>query len=119
MSWDMSYISGPTDKSLWTITLGALADIQAEVFGDRTALVFPWQNVRRTYRELYLRSNTIAKALLASGLQYGDCVGIFAGNCVSYLEVFLGASLIGCPVVVLNSNYTPAELECTVGFSGK
>jgi acyl-CoA synthetase (AMP-forming)/AMP-acid ligase II len=119
MSQNMSYTSGPIDKPLWTVTLGALAEIQAEIFGDRTALVFPWQNERRTYRELFLRSNTIAKSLLESGLQHGDCVGIFAGNCVSYLEIFLGASFIGCPVVVLNSNYTPSELEFTVGYSGK
>jgi acyl-CoA synthetase (AMP-forming)/AMP-acid ligase II len=119
VSQDLSYVSGPTNKPLSTVTLGALAEIQADVFGDRTALVFPWQNERRTYRELFLRSNTIAKSLLESGLQHGDCVGIFAGNCVSYLEVFLGASFIGCPVVVLNSNYTPSELEFTVGYSGK
>ena len=119
MPQNLSYISGPTDNHLWTVTLGALAEIQAEIHGDRTALVFPWQNERRTYRELFQRSKTIAKSLLESGLQYGDCVGIFAGNCVSYLEVFLGASFIGCPVVVLNSNYTPSELEFTVGYSGK
>ena len=119
MPQNLSYISGPTDNPLWTVTLGALAEIQAEIHGDRTALVFPWQNERKTYRELFQRSNTIAKSLLESGLQYGDCVGIFAGNCVSYLEVFLGASFIGCPVVVLNSNYTPPELEFTVGYSGK
>jgi acyl-CoA synthetase (AMP-forming)/AMP-acid ligase II len=119
MSQNLSYTSGPTDKTLWTVTLGALAEIQAEVFGDRTALVFPWQDERRTYRELFLRSNTIAKSLLESGLQHGDCVGIFAGNCISYLEVFLGASFIGCPVVVLNINYTPAELDFTVEYSGE
>jgi acyl-CoA synthetase (AMP-forming)/AMP-acid ligase II len=118
-SQDLSYSSGPTDKPLWTVTLGALAEIQAELLGDRTALAFPWQKERRTYRELFLRSNTIAKSLLESGLQHGDCVGIFAGNCVSYLEVFLGASFIGCPVVVLNINYTPSELDFTVGYSGK
>ena len=118
-SQKLSYTSGPTDKTLWTITLGALAEVQAEIFGDRTALVFPWQNERRTYRELFLRSNTIAKSLLESGLQHGDCVGIFAGNCVSYLEVFLGASFIGCPVVVLNINYTPAELDFAVKYSGE
>jgi hypothetical protein len=119
VSQKLSYTSGPTDKPLWTATLGALAEIQAEVFGDRTALVFAWQNERRTYRELFLRSNTIAKSLLESGLQHGDCVGIFAGNCITYLEVFLGASFIGCPVVVLNSNYTPPELDFTVGYSGE
>jgi acyl-CoA synthetase (AMP-forming)/AMP-acid ligase II len=115
----MSLVSGPTSKPLRTITLGALAETQSEIYNDRTALIVPWQNKRFTFRELFSRANTICKALIELGLQYGDCVGIFAGNCSEYLEVFLGAAFIGCPVVVLNSNYTPSELESTVRFSGR
>lgn len=118
-SQQLSFVSGPTSGSLWSITLGSLAEIQSETLGDRVALVFPEQNIRRTYRELLSRSNAISKALLESGLRYGDCVGIFAGNCSEYLEVFLGASALGCPVVVLNSNYTPSELGSTIKYSSK
>ncbi|KAK3115556.1 hypothetical protein LTR53_004964 [Teratosphaeriaceae sp. CCFEE 6253] len=114
---NLSLVYGPTDESLWTITLGALVEVQARLYGDRTAVVFPWQNLRRTYRDLHLRSKTVSKALLESGLQYGDSVGIFAGNCCEYLDVLLGAAAIGCPVVVLNCNYTPTELESAVTFS--
>jgi acyl-CoA synthetase (AMP-forming)/AMP-acid ligase II len=119
MSHNMSLVAGPESKLLRTITLGALAEAQAKLCGDRTALVVSWQNKRFTYRELFHRASTIAKALIELGLQYGDCVGIFAGNCSEYLEVFLGAAFIGCPVVVLNINYTPLELESAVQFSGK
>jgi acyl-CoA synthetase (AMP-forming)/AMP-acid ligase II len=119
MSRNMSLVAGPESKLLRTITLGALAEAQANLFGDRTALVVSWQNKRFTYRELFDRASTIARALIEMGLQYGDCVGIFAGNCSGYLEVFLGAAFIGCPVVVLNINYTPLELESAVQFSGK
>ncbi|KAK3116595.1 hypothetical protein LTR53_002893 [Teratosphaeriaceae sp. CCFEE 6253] len=115
---NLSLVYGPTSESLWTITLGALVEVQARLYGDRTAVVFPWQNLRRTYRDLHLRSKTASKALLESGLQYGDSVGIFAGNCCEYLDVLLGAAAIGCPVVVLNCNYTPTELESAVTFSG-
>jgi acyl-CoA synthetase (AMP-forming)/AMP-acid ligase II len=71
----------------------------------------PWQNCRLSYRQLSERSKSLAKSMLEAGLQHGDCVGIMAGNCYQYIEVFLGAGRIGCPVVVLNNTYSPAELS--------
>ena len=55
--------------------------------------------------------------MLGMGLRHGDSVGIMAGNCYQYIEVFLGGARIGCPVVVLNTTYTPAELERAVRTS--
>ncbi|CAK1360233.1 putative acyl-CoA synthetase [Cercospora beticola] len=117
MAPELSILNGPTDQPLWTITLGSLIDFQARAHGDRTALVVPWQNVRRSYNDLATRSKIIAKALLQSGLRYGDCIGIMAGNCSEYIEVFLGAARIGVTSVVLNSNYTPTELCNAISFS--
>ncbi|QLI67972.1 Acyl-CoA ligase sidI [Metarhizium brunneum] len=114
---NLSIVAGATDNPLWTMTLGELIETQAKCYGGRTAVVFPWQNISRTYHSLSLRSKLIAKALLAAGLQHGDCVAITAGNCYQYIEVFFGAARIGCPVVVLNSTYTPTELQRAVSFS--
>nr|POE53256.1 putative acyl-coa synthetase yngi [Quercus suber] len=119
MSVEQSLIHGLTIEPLWAITLGALIDLQASKYGERTALVFPWQKIRRTYNSLAARTKIIAKALLEAGLQNGECVGIVAGNCCEYVEVFAGAARIGCKTVVLNSNYTPAELLNAVVFSGE
>ncbi|KND87610.1 putative acyl-CoA synthetase YngI [Tolypocladium ophioglossoides CBS 100239] len=113
----LSIVSGPTDEPLWSTTLGALIDTQARHYGDRTAVVFSWQKVSQTYRDLLFRSKLVAKALLESGIRHGDRVGITAGNCLEYIEVFLGAARIGCPVVVLNSTYAPQELLQAVTFS--
>lgn len=114
-----SLVYGPTAEPLWDITLGALIAKQAAKYGDRTAVVFPQQNIRRTYRDLLARSRLISKALIDQGLKPGDCVGIFAGNRCEYVEVFLGAGAIGCPVVVLNAGYTPTELHDAIAYSGK
>lgn len=114
-----SKVTGPTSEPLWTTTLGALVETQARHYGKRTAVVFPAQSAALTYDDLYARSTLVAKALLESGLQHGDKVGISAGNCVEYIEVFLGAARIGCPVVVLNSTYTAAELLRAVTFSSE
>lgn len=114
-----SLVYGPTTEPLWNITLGALIEKQAARYGNRTAVVFPRQNIRRTYNDLLVRSGLVGKALIEQGLEPGDCVGIFAGNCCEYVEVFLGAGAIGCPVVVLNAGYTPTELRDAVLYSGK
>ena len=115
----MSLVYGPTTEPLWNITLGALIEKQATRYGDRPALVFPQQNIRRTYRDLLVRSRLVSKALIEQGLETGDCVGIFAGNRCEYVEIFLGAGAIGCPVVVLNAGYTPTELRDAITYSGK
>lgn len=114
-----SLVYGPTAEPLWNTTLGALIEKQAAAYGERMAVVFPQQNIRRTYRDLLIRSRLVGKALIEHGLRPGDCVGIFAGNRCEYVEVFLGAGAIGCPVVVLNAGYTPTELRDAIAYSGK
>src|ERR1700761_8715117 len=107
---DLSLVHGSSVEPLWTCTLGSLIETQARLHGNRIAVSFPWQKVRRTYYELLLRSKLVAKALLHAQMRHGDAVGIIAGNCYEYIEAFLGASRNGCPVVVLNTTYTPHEL---------
>ncbi|KAM0542960.1 hypothetical protein ACHAPJ_012566 [Fusarium lateritium] len=113
----LSIVQGPTNIPLWEKTLGQLIVEQAKERGSRTALVVPWQNVRLTYDDLAHRSSLIAKALLDAGLRYGDSIGIFAGNCHQYIELFLGAARIGCPFVVLNTTSSPHELSSVVARS--
>lgn len=119
MNHNMSLVHGPKEPQLYLEAMSGLVDDRAVQFGDRTAVVFPWQHVRLSYRQLADRSKILAKAMLARGLRHGDCVGIMAGNCYEYIEVFLGGARIGCPVVVLNNTYTPAELENAVYRSCK
>lgn len=107
-------VHGPKEPPLWFKTLGSLIDEQADIYGDRIAAIFPWQSVRFSYRQLADRSKILGKAMLEMGLRNGDCIGIMAGNCHQYIEVFLGGGRIGCPVVVLNNTYTPEELKNAV-----
>lgn len=117
----LSLVHGPTNAPLWHKTIGAVLEDQVRQHGDRTAVIVPWQNIRISFRGLQIKSEAVARALLATGVQYGDNVAIMAGNRIEYIEVFLAAARIGCPLVVLNSNYTPSELitalERTCKFS--
>ncbi|KAB2574739.1 Acyl-CoA synthetase family member 2 [Lasiodiplodia theobromae] len=107
---ELSLVHGNTDEPLWEKTLADLVNEQAEKFGGKTAVRVPWQNVELTYSDLAKRSLAVARGLLAHGLMSGDYIGIFAGNRYEYIEAFLGATCIGCPVVVLNNTYTAQEL---------
>jgi len=119
MTANPAYVRGPKDPALWIKTLGTALDEQAARFGDKSALIVPWQSVRLSYRQLADRSRVVAKALLRLGLRHGDSVGIMAGNCHEYIEVFLGGARIGCPVVVLNNTYSPDELRNAACISCK
>ncbi|KAH7399064.1 hypothetical protein DE146DRAFT_695052 [Phaeosphaeria sp. MPI-PUGE-AT-0046c] len=109
-SSNLSIVHGPTSLPLWQKTIGQVLKEQVQRFGEKTALVVPWQNVRCTFRDLESRSEATARALLAAGLRSGDMVAIMAGNRVEYIDFMLGAARIGCPLVVLNNTYTPSEL---------
>ncbi len=116
---NLAIVYGPKEPALWSKTLGNFIDEQANSFGERPCVIFPWQSVRLSYGQLADRSKILAKAMLEMGLRHGDCVGIMAGNCYQYIEVFLGGARIGCPVVVLNNTYTPVELQNAVSRSGE
>ncbi|KAJ5114920.1 hypothetical protein NUU61_000679 [Penicillium alfredii] len=121
----MSIIEGPTEPKLLDLTLGQLLSQQAEQYGDKECLCFPWTGARLTYTNLNDESMRVARGLLALGIQKGDRIGILAGNCEQYVSVFFAAARIGVVLVVLNSTYTPSEIyyalnhtatECRVLF---
>ncbi|KAH7127887.1 hypothetical protein B0J13DRAFT_588608 [Dactylonectria estremocensis] len=99
----LSLVKGPTEPPLWHLTLGSLTDQQAARYGDRPAVIVPWQNARLSYRQLASRSWMVAEALFKLGIRHGDCVGIMAGNRFEYLEALLGASRLGCCKVLFTA----------------
>lgn len=106
----LSLVHGPTHPELSHESIGQLLYKQARHYGAKTALIVPWQNARYNFRTLEVRCNEVARAMLATGLKRGDRIGVLAGNRTEYVEVLLGAAIIGCPVVVLNNTYTKREL---------
>lgn len=115
----LSFFKGSTEPRLWLSSLGAFTDEQAERYGDKPALIVPWQGARLSFRQLADRSWEVAERLFDLGLRHGDRVGIMAGNRFEYLVVLLGAARLGCPVVVLNNTYTPDELHNALQVTGE
>ncbi|KAH0836938.1 hypothetical protein AYO21_01753 [Fonsecaea monophora] len=119
----LSILHGPKEPELLSLHLGTLLDLQAQKLASKTSLVSRAQNVRHSFLSLRARSQQIARGLLSLGIRHGDCVGIFAGNCAEYVELFFACGRIGAILVVLNVTYTPEELkraivasECKVLF---
>lgn len=112
-----SLLHGPSRPALRKEVLGELIEEQSRRNGSRTAVSFPWQQHSLSYQQLANRSRLLAKSMLEAGLKHGDCIGIMAGNCYQYIEVFLGAARIGCPLVVFNNTYSPKELCSALSVS--
>lgn len=115
----LSIVHGAEEPALWSQTLGQLIEEQATQYGDRTALVTPWQDKRLSFRQLADSSQVLATAMVQAGLRLGDCIAVLAGNRYEYIQVFLAGARIGCPVLPLNNAYTPAEVLRALQRSGE
>jgi fatty-acyl-CoA synthase len=60
-----SHAQGPTTPPLWELTIGAALDAAVARWGDRPALVVPYQNVRWSWAELARRADEVAAGLLS------------------------------------------------------
>jgi len=75
---------------------------------DHPALITPHRTW--SYRELEERVAFRAGQLLNAGLQPGDHLGIWMSNEPAFVELVHAATLLGCPLVILNARLTPSEL---------
>ncbi|RAL06023.1 acyl-CoA synthetases /AMP-acid ligases II [Aspergillus ibericus CBS 121593] len=118
MASSLSLIQGPSEPALIPFSIGQLLNHQATKYPAREAVVFPTEGVRYTYHELNSRVQSVSKALLAHGVLAGDRIGIFSGNCVQYVEVFLAATRIGAVTVLLNTAYSSIECQNVLKETG-
>ena len=76
---------------------------------DREAIVHG--STRLTYKELDARSNKAANALKKIGVKKGSHIGIYAFNCVEWLEIMLGAYKLCAIPININYRYVEEELK--------
>jgi acyl-CoA synthetase (AMP-forming)/AMP-acid ligase II len=91
--------SGPTIPTVMAAAAGR--------FGDRIAIEDA--KTRLTYAELVDEARTFAAALVASGVEPGDRVGIWAGNSPRWVVSLLGLSQAGAVLVPVNTRFKGAE----------
>jgi len=113
-----SYAHGTSPIPLLGETIGENLRRTAERHGDREALVVRSQNYRATYRELYDASGVLARALMATGMQPGDRVGIWSPNRFEWVVTQYATARAGVILVNINPAYKSTELQYALCQSG-
>jgi acyl-CoA synthetase (AMP-forming)/AMP-acid ligase II len=85
---------------------------------DVEAYVGSHSEERLTFRELNSRSNQLANALLAAGIEKGERVGLLLMNGAEFMEAYFALAKIGAVVVPLNWRLVADELEFILKDSG-
>jgi acyl-CoA synthetase (AMP-forming)/AMP-acid ligase II len=77
-------------------------------FPDRIA-VRTRDGAQRTYRDLDLRTTSLANGLLGAGLSPGDRICAWLPDCIEYVELYLAAAKAGLVLVPVNARLVGAE----------
>jgi 3-oxocholest-4-en-26-oate---CoA ligase len=89
--------------------LADLFEHAVDNFGDREYIVA--EGKRRTYAEMEERANRLAHHLLTQGVKPGDHVGIYAYNCVEWVETLWAVFKIRATWININYRYVEDELR--------
>jgi fatty-acyl-CoA synthase len=85
---------------------------------DREAIVSCQQGIRLSYAELDAQVDELARALMASGLEPGDRVGIWSPNRVEWALAQYATAKAGIILVNINPAYRVHELRYALSQSG-
>ncbi|MDM8158417.1 AMP-binding protein [Labilibaculum sp. K2S] len=107
----LSYEHGSSNLPLLGETIIERLRKTVELFGDRDALIVPYQNYKATYLEFWQQIEEVAKGLLAFGVEKGDRVGIWSPNRHEWVIVQFATARIGAILVNVNPAYKSAELK--------
>jgi acyl-CoA synthetase (AMP-forming)/AMP-acid ligase II len=93
-------------------TIGDKLLATADRFPDRNCLVFP--DRRHTWASMAEAAYARARSLHALGVRTGDHVGVLMPNCLEYMELVYGCTLLGAVAVTMNARYKAPELAYVV-----
>ena len=100
----MDVIGGQTLRQMW--------DDLAEVYGDKTALIFEsacGDTRQFSYRELNNEINRCANMFLSLGISKGDPVALHLDNCPEFIFCWFGLAKIGAIMVPINARFLVSE----------
>ena len=95
------------DTGNWPQTIPAAARRAADRWPDAPALIEGKRSW--TFAQVWADALSAAAAMVASGLQPGDRVGIWAPNTREWILAALGAHCVGAAIIPLNTRFTAPE----------
>lgn len=114
----LSYDYGVCDETLLGFTLSGHLDLIAGMLPDHPAVISVLEGERFSYAEFKAHTEEIGRALMASGIERGDRVGIWSTNNWRWLAVLYAVSRVGGILVNINPAYRVPELEYVLNQSG-
>jgi acyl-CoA synthetase (AMP-forming)/AMP-acid ligase II len=99
-------------------TIPAALISAAERFGGAEAVADPHDGVRMSFTELHERVQTVARALIAEGVEPGDRVALCSPNTHHWVEAALGILYAGATLVPINTRFTGPEMLDVLRRSG-
>jgi fatty-acyl-CoA synthase len=115
---ELSHAAGDTTVPLREHTIATDLDATIARFGDRDALVAPFEGVRLSYRAFGEEVDRVARALMARGIGVGDRVGIWSPNGAGWVLVQYATAKIGAILVTINPAYRTHEVQYALAQSG-
>ncbi|WP_367110445.1 AMP-binding protein [uncultured Psychrobacter sp.] len=112
-----SHDKGP-EVPLIEATIGDFFDAIVHKYPDREALVSRHQNIRWTYFDLQQKVNQLASAMIETGFEIGDRIGIWSHNNAEWLLMQLATAKIGVILVNINPAYRTFELQYALNKLG-
>lgn len=93
------------------LTIGDYFRRQVAIEPDHEFVVYPDRALRWSYRDFDLRTDELAKGLLAIGMEPGDHLGVWARNIPDWLTFMYATAKIGVVMVTVNPVYKSHELD--------
>ncbi|HEX9065991.1 MAG TPA: AMP-binding protein [Streptosporangiaceae bacterium] len=114
----LSYSHGASAHPLLGETIGENLGRVAAAHPEAEALVDVPTGRRWTYAAFDADTDTLARGLIAAGLQAGDRVGIWAPNCAEWVLLQYATAKAGIVLVNINPAYRSHELGYALRQSG-
>ncbi|TLM99382.1 MAG: AMP-binding protein [Actinobacteria bacterium] len=96
------------------LTIGQYFDNVVAEQGDRDFVVYPDRDLRWSYNQFNERVDSLAKGLLAIGMERGDHLGIWARNIPDWLTFAFATAKIGVVLITVNPVYKSHELAYVI-----
>lgn len=93
------------------LTVGALLTRLAEAIPDNEALVYSAIGQRWTFAELEAEARTIARGLMAMGVEKGERVALWATNLPEWIVLQFALAKIGAILVTVNTALRRREID--------
>ncbi|GFK92464.1 3-[(3aS,4S,7aS)-7a-methyl-1, 5-dioxo-octahydro-1H-inden-4-yl]propanoyl:CoA ligase [Fundidesulfovibrio magnetotacticus] len=99
------------DFTLREITLGQLLDEAVAAHPGNKAVAYVDRDLHLTYRQFSDLADSLAKGLMALGVQRGEKVAVWATNVPHWVVLQFATARIGAVLLTVNTNYKKNELK--------